>query len=178
MDCDGAMNLPDWTAYLIIFWSAFLFVWNIVLILWLNPKRTRNLISEIWNDKIELVDLNGEIIKVPVTRTVTNKEGQELEITDMVVAPLWYTILYGAGSMAAQQVKMSLLSAKGKISRELNTAAMSGLVSPAMAAGLEMLPKRWQGPAAIILQMLGKGQPQGGPDQSSNRGQTGGNKAI
>jgi hypothetical protein len=87
---------------------------------------------------------------------------------------LWYTILYGAGTMAAQQVKMSILSAKGKISRELNTAAMQGIVSPAMAAGLEMLPKKWQGPAAIILQLVGKGQPQGGPDQSSKHGQTGG----
>ena len=81
------MNLPDWTAYLIIFWSVFLFVWNIVLILYLNPKRTRNLISEIWNDKIELVDLNGEVIKVPVTKIVKDKEGNELEQTDMVVAP-------------------------------------------------------------------------------------------
>jgi hypothetical protein len=132
-------------------------VWNIVLILYLNPKRTRNLISQIWNDKIELEDLNGEVIKVPVTRIVKDKEGNEVEQTEMVVAPLWYTILYGAGSMAATQVKMSLLSAKGKIARELNTAAMAGSVDPAIAAGLEMLPRKWQGPAAIILNLLGKG---------------------
>lgn len=164
------MILPDWTAYLIIFWSVFLFVWNIVLILFLNPKRTRNLISQIWNDKIELRDLNGEVIKVPVTKIVKDKEGNEFEQTEMVLAPLHYTILYSAGQLAAAHVKMSLLSAKGKISRELNTAAMAGAVSPAMAAGLEMLPKKWQGPAAIILQYLGKGQPPGGPDQSSKRG--------
>jgi len=170
------MNLPDWTAYLIIFWSVFLFVWNIVLILYLNPKRTRNLISEIWNDKIELVDLNGEVIRVPVTKIVKDKEGNELEQTDMVVAPLWYTILYGAGNMAAQQVKMSLLSAKGKISRQLNTAALMGEadMSPTTLAAIELLPKKYQGIALMLSKYLGKGQPQGGPDQSSKHGQTGG----
>ncbi len=141
-----------------------------MLILYLNPKRTRNLISQIWNDKIELRDLNGEVIKIPVTKVVKDKDGNEFEQTEMVLAPLHYTILYSAGQMAAAHVKMSILSAKGKVSRELNTAAMSGLVTPAMAAGIEMLPKKWQGPAAIILQMLGKGQPSGGPDQSSNKG--------
>jgi hypothetical protein len=145
-----------------------------IIVLVLQKRSFNTQLQNIWNMKVELTDLNGEVIKVPVTKIVKNKDGNELEQTDMIVAPLWYTILYGAGTMAAQQVKMSILSAKGKISRELNTAAMQGIVSPAMAAGLEMLPKKWQGPAAIILQLVGKGQPQGGPDQSSKHGQTGG----
>ena len=163
-----------------MFWSIFLFVWNIVLILYLNPKRTRNLISQIWNDKIELTDLNGEIIKVPITKIVKDKDGNELEHTEMVVAPLWYTILYGAGSMAAEHVKMSLLSAKGKISRQLNTAALMGDadMSPTTLAAIELLPKKYQGIALMLSKYLGKGQPQGGPDQSSNVGRTGGKGAI
>ena len=155
------MNLPDWTAYLIIFWSVFLFVWNIVLILYLNPKRTRNLISQIWNDKIELQDLDGQVIKVPVTRIIKDKEGNEVEKVDMVVAPLWYTILYGAGSMAATQVKMSLLSAKGKVARQLNTAALMGDadMSPATLAAIELLPKKYQAIALMLQKYLGRNQP-------------------
>ena len=168
-------TLPNWTLHIIIFWSIFLFVWNIVMILYLNPKRTRNLISKIWNDKIELVDLNGEVIKVPVTKIVKDKAGNEFEQTEMVVAPLWYTILYGAGSMAAQQVKMSLLSAKGKISRELNKAAMAAELDPVTLAALEFLPKKWQGVGAILAKYMGKrgGTTEGGATQSSKPGQTG-----
>jgi hypothetical protein len=173
---EGNMILPDWTAYLIIFWSVFLFVWNIVLILYLNPKRTRNLISQIWNDKIELTDLNGDVIKVPITKIVKDKEGNELEQTEMVVAPLWYTILYGAGSMAATQVKMSLLSAKGKISRDLNKAALMGDAdfNPAVLAGIEMLPKKYQGIALMLSKYLGRGgTTEGGAGQSSKPGNKG-----
>ena len=76
--------------------------------------------------------------------------------------------------MAAQQVKMSLLSAKGKISRQLNTAALMGEadMSPTTLAAIELLPKKYQGIALMLSKYLGKGQPQGGPDQSSKRGQT------
>ena len=163
------MNLPDWTAYLIIFWSIFLFVWNIVLILYLNPKRTRNLISEIWNDKIELTDLNGDIIKVPITKVVKDKDGNQVETTEMVVAPLWYTILYGAGSMAAEHVKMSLLSAKGKISKQLNTAALAGEAdfNPAMLAAIEMLPNKYKAVGIMLAKYLSKGSTGGGAVQSS-----------
>jgi len=169
------MNLPDWTAYLIIFWSIFLFVWNIVLILYLNPKRTRNLISEIWNDKIELTDLNGDIIKVPITKIVKDKDGNEVETTEMVVAPLWYTILYGAGSMAAEHVKMSLLSAKGKISKQLNTAALMGEadMSPATLAAIELLPRKYQAIALMLSKYLGKGSTGGGAGESSLTGKIG-----
>jgi len=163
------MILPDWTAYLIIFWSIFLFVWNIVLILYLNPKRTRNLISQIWNDRIELEDLNGEVIKVPVTTIVKDKDGNELEKTEMVVAPLWYTILYGAGSMAAERVKMSLLSAKGKVARELNQAALVGDpdISPAIAAAIAGLPRKYQA-IALMLQKYLKGKGAGGSEAFQN----------
>jgi len=175
------MNLPDWTAYLIIFWSVFLFVWNIVLILYLNPKRTRNLISQIWNDKIELQDLNGEVIKVPITTIVKDKDGNETEKVSMVVAPLWYTILYGAGSMAATQVKMSLLSAKGKISRQLNTASLAGEAgfNPATLAAIEILPKKYQGVALMLAQYLGQNQPQNqGGASPEGPARKGGNRPI
>ena len=167
------MNLPDWTAYLIIFWSVFLFVWNIVLILYLNPKRTRNLISQIWNDKIELMDLNGEIIKVPITKIVKDKEGNEFEQTEMVVAPLWYTILYGAGSMAAERVKMAVLSSKGKIARQLNDAAMAGDpdISPAVAAAISTLPRKYQA-IALMLQKYLKGKGAGSSEPFQNNMQS------
>ena len=160
------MILPDWTAYLIIFWSVFLFVWNIVLILYLNPKRTRNLISQIWNDKIELEDLNGEVIKVPITKIVKDKEGNEVEHTEMVVGPLWYTIMWGLGTMAADRVKMSILSAKGKVARQFNSeVAAADLAAAGFSVGemalLEQAPAKIRPFLLIAAKWLKSKQGQG-----------------
>ena len=133
-DCDHAddssvvrvdMNFLE--LVLLVTINAFI---DTVIVLVLQKRSFNTQLQNIWNMKVELTDLNGEVIKVPVTKIVKNKEGEELEQTDMIVAPLWYTILYGAGTMAAQQVKMSILSAKGKISRELNTCGFALLLFP------------------------------------------------
>ena len=156
---------------------AFMLVgFDVLLVLVLNPfinrMYTDRLVKDVWNKKVELCDLNGDVIKVPVTRVIKDKDGNEVEQTEMVVAPLWYTILYGAGSMAATQVKMSLLSAKGKVSRDLNKMALMGEagMNPATLAAIELLPNKYKGIALMLANYLGKGQPPGGPDQSSNRG--------
>jgi len=152
-----------------------LILFDILLALGLGPLVsrywTRQIVRDIWNSKVELEDLNGEVIKVPITKIVKNKEGAEVEQTDWVVAPLWYTILYGAGTMAANQVKMSVLSAKGKLSRQLNSLSEAGEaigMDPKAAALLQMLPKRWVGPVALIMQLMGKSPSTG--TQTPHRG--------
>ena len=152
-----------------------LILFDILLALGLGPLVsrywTKQIVSDIWNQKVELEDLNGEIIKVPITKIIKNKEGQEIQQTDMVVAPLWYTILYGAGTMAAEHVKMSFLSSKGKLARQLNTLSEAGEaigMDPKAAALLQMLPKKWVGPAAMIMQLMGKNASTG--TQTPHRG--------
>jgi len=165
------MEIPDYAIWLILG----NFVLNVILILYLNPKRTHSLVKQIWNEKIELEDLNGEIIKVPITKIVKDKDGNEVQSTEMVVGPLWYTVLWGAGQMAATQVKMAVLSGKGKISRALNEAALggeAGALTPAAQAVIAGLPRKWQGPALLLAQAL-QGQGAGrstGPGQSERSG--------
>ena len=153
-----------------------LILFDILLALGLGPLVsrywTKQIVADIWNQRVELEDLDGQIIKVPVNRITKDKDGNETVHTDMVVGPLWYTILWGAGTMAADHVKQSLYSAKGKMARALNTASAAGEaleLDPKMAALLSVMPKKWVGPAAMIMQLLGKSGPSSGT-QTPHRG--------
>ena len=150
--------------------SISLILFDILLALGLGPLVsrywTKKIVKDIWNQKVELEDLDGTVIKVPQVKVVNGEEKVE-----MVVGPLWMSVMYAAGTLAAQQIKMSMLSAKGKLSRQLNTLSEAGEaigMDPKAAALLQMLPKRWVGPAALIMQLMGKNAPTG--TQTPHRG--------
>lgn len=147
-----------------------------VIVLVLQKRSFDGQLKKIWNMKVELEDMNGEVIKVPLTRIIKDKDGNQVETTEMVIAPLWLTIMHGAGQMAAEHVKMAVLSAKGKVARQLNTAALMGDadMNPATIAAIELLPRKYQGIALMLSKYLGKGgTTEGGAVQSSKRGESG-----
>ncbi len=166
------MILPDWTAYLIIFWSMFLFVWNILLILYWNPRRTRKLISDLWNDPIELKDLDGQLLKVPVHKVIKNAKGEEEVRTDWIVGPLWYSVSWALANIATEKLKMSAMSAKGKIARQLNEAGFLGElkeagIDAATALLIESLPAKARPIALLVARALkGTGTTQGGRQEA------------
>jgi hypothetical protein len=108
--------------------------------------------------------LDGEPFKIPIAQK--EKEDGSIEIVEGY-APLAYALPYLAAHMASEKIKFSLLSAKGKVARQLNTAALAGEANfnPATLAAIEMLPKKWQGPALMIANYLGQTTNQGPPTQ-------------
>jgi hypothetical protein len=116
--------------------------------------------------------LDGEPFKIPIA--TKEKEDGTVEVIEGY-APLAYALPYLAAHMAAEKVKMSLLSAKGKISRQLNTAALAGEAgfNPATLAAIEILPKKFQGIALMLAQYLGQSTP-GQPKPSERSGGRGG----
>ena len=152
-----------------------LILFDILLALGLGPLVsrywTRQIVSDIWNQKVELEDLDGSVIKVPQSKIIKHQDGTEEVKTEMVVGPLWMSVMYAAAQLSAEHIKMSLLSAKGKLSRQLNTLSEAGEaigMDPKAAALLQMLPKKWVGPAAMIMQLMGKNAPTG--TQTPQRG--------
>jgi len=149
-----------------------------VIVLVLQKRSFGKQLKNIWNDKTELEDLNGEIIKVPVTHIVKDKDGNETEKVDMVIAPLWYSVCFAVGSMVTNSVKMSVLSAKGKGARFLNKLAMDDMVEgidPNSQALVELAGaiggEKWRKRALVALKLkdqIKPGQaPTGGPSERS-----------
>ncbi len=166
------MIVPDWIGYLVVAWSICTFSLYIYLLTGIR-KRQLSMAQDLWNQKVELQDMDGTIIKIPVTKVIKDKDGNEIEQVTNEVGPLWLTVAYGLGTFAANQVKMSILSAKGKISRQLNTAALVGDadMNPATLAAIELLPRKYQGIALMLSKYLGRGgQPGGGAELSSKPG--------
>jgi len=112
--------------------------------------------------------LDGEPFKIPIA--TKEKEDGSIEVVEGY-APLAYALPYLAAHMAAEKIKMSVLSAKGKISRQLNSASLAGEASfnPATLAAIEMLPKKYQGVALMLAQYLGQGPNQGGEASKAPR---------
>ena len=112
--------------------------------------------------------LDGKPFKVPIA--TREKEDGTTEVVEGY-APLAYALPYLAAHMAAEKIKFSLLSAKGKISRQLNSAALAGEAgfNPATLAAIEILPKKYQGVALMLAQYLGQGQNQGGEASKAPR---------
>ena len=96
--------------------------WTISVVLWaFLYKKSRNIeknMSNIWNTKVELHDLNGDVIKVPVqTKKGEDGEGNPVFETKMVIAPLWYTIATIGGTMAVEHFKGWFMNQKSQLSK-------------------------------------------------------------
>ena len=132
--------------------------------------------SNIWNTKVELHDLNGDVIKVPVqTKKGEDGEGNPVFETKMVIAPLWYTIATIGGTMAVEHFKGWFMNQKSQLSKGLSKAALGEAAAGGdLMSLMPMLPKKVQTALAIIMTAkgMGKGGQQGGQQQS------GGGKAI
>jgi len=154
--------------------------WTISVVLWaFLYKKSRNIeknMSNIWNTKVELQDLNGEVIKVPVkVKKGTDAEGNDIIETNMVIAPLWYTIATIGGTMAVEHFKGWFMNQKSQLSKGLSKAAMGEAAQTGdLGALMTMLPKKAQLAFALIkaAQGLGKG------GQQTTEQQSGGGKAI
>jgi len=139
----------------------------------ISKRQIRKTINGVWNEPVELQDVDGSVIKIPVK--YTDKDGNVQ--TKMVVGPLWMSVAYGLGSFSVNQIKMSLLGSKGNLSKKLDGEMMKAYQRgevPAEALA-EMLPKKWQKYIAgyqILSQWLGaRGAPAGQEltIQASNR---------
>lgn len=146
---------------------------DVVLVLVVNPIITKWRIKQLWNDHVELEDLNGEVIKIPYE--TKGKDGNP--VVEMKVGPLWASVGYAVSSLVSNHVKMSLLSAKGKISRELNTVELLGQaqslgLSEAAVAAVSFLPKKYQAVGMMIASKLMQGgvTPQSSQPSRGNRG--------
>ena len=115
--------------------------------------------------------LDGKPFKIPIA--TKEKEDGSVEVIEGY-APLAYAMPYLAAHMASEKIKMSLLSAKGKISRQLNTASLVGEagMNPLTLAAIDALPNKWKGPALMIYQYLqnANAQPGQGASQSERSG--------
>ena len=154
--------------------------WTISVVLWaVLYMKSRNIeknMSNIWNTKVELHDLNGEVIKVPVkVKKGTDAEGNDILETKMVIAPLWYTIATIGGTMAVEHFKGWFMNQKSQLSKGLSKAALGEAAAGGdLMSLMSFLPKKAQTAIAVIMaaKNMGKGGQQGGQQQS------GGGKAI
>ena len=139
----------------------------------ISKRQIRKTINGIWNEPVELQDTDGSIIKIPVK--YEDKDGNVQ--TKLVVGPLWMSVAYGLGAFSVNQIKMSLLGAKGNLSRKMDGKMMEAYQKgelPAEALA-EILPKKWQKYIAgyqIIREMMGA---RGAPSELVvQRGRSGG----
>lgn len=109
-------------------------------------------------------DPGGDPLKVPIG-TKEGKDGEQ-EIV-MGYAPLAYSLPYMVADLAALKVKMSLLSAKGRVTKALNAEAIKAGMTDELAA---FLPKKVQA-ALAIARALGFG-PGNGSQEGTVQGQT------
>ena len=133
----------------------------------ISKRQIRKTINQVWNEPIELKDVDGQIIKIPVRHEVNG----QIE-TKMIIGPLWMTVAYGLGSFSVNQIKMSLLGQKGRLSQKLDGELMAKVQAGELPAEMlsEVLPKKWQKYIAayqLVRQYLdargGQGQSQGNP---------------
>ena len=126
------------------------------------------------------VDPNGEPVKIPIG-TREGKDGK-LEVV-LGYAPLAYCLPYMAADMAAQRIKMTLLGATGRVSKQLRDSALAeGIAAGEGASTIDMLgaagilPKKWYG-IAKVLQGLNLGATSHGNSHTARErppGHTGG----
>ena len=160
-----------------------LILFDILLAGYLGPQVSRyymkQIIRDIWNQKVELEDLNGEVIKVPITTLVKDKDGKEYQKTDYIVAPLWYSVMYGTSEIVGTKVIKSVASMKGKGSAMLNKMMTgelmeSGVLDPAdgqlIALADALGGQKWAKRAAVALGLKKKF---GGPSSGTGTTQGG-----
>ena len=152
--------------------------WSISVLLWaVLYKKSRNIdanMKNIWNAKVELKDLNGEVIKVPVqVKKGQDAEGNDIFETNMVIAPLWYTVGMVGGEIALQKFQAWFNNQKSHLSKRLSGAAMGEAMQGGgdLGALMTMLPKKAQTAMALIMaaKNLGGGGQQGGGGSSGGQ---------
>jgi hypothetical protein len=149
--------------------------WSISVLLWaVLYKKSRNIdknLKNIWNAKVELEDLNGEVIKVPVqVKKGTDAEGNDIFETKMVIAPLWYTIAQIGGTIALQHFQAWFNNQKSHLSKRLQAGALGDAAKGELDLGtlMTILPKKAQTALALIMAAKGVGgQGIGGASQGS-----------
>ena len=155
--------------------------WSISVILWaFLYRKSRNIeknMSNIWNTKVELHDLNGQVIKVPVkTAKGEDADGNPVFETKMVIAPLWYTIATIGGTMAVEHFKGWFMNQKSQLSKGLSKAAIGELGQGGdLSALMAFLPKKAQTAMAVIMAAKNMG---GGGGQQAGKSTGGAGKAI
>ena len=176
------LALPEWIAFVVASWAVVTFSLYMYLLLSIR-KRQAGMAQELWNQKVELQDLDGNVIKVPVTRVKgQNEDGTNILETTQEVAPLWYSITWALSETAASKIKMAILNQKGQLSKRLTKEVLGeeGELSPVAVAAISSLPAKWQ-PAglAITKYLVGRGvgvSP--GPSGYPNHGGRGGGGPI
>lgn len=156
--------LPSGVVYIVIAWSFTTFALYISLLVvnLRRSKKVQRLVENLWNEKVELLDLNGEVIKVPVTRLKgEDEDGNPVYETEMVVAPLWYTIMFSAGTVAVTHFKAWFNNQKSHMSKRLGKEALKDMAEgegDAMTL-LSVLPAKWQKVIAggMLLKRMGDG---------------------
>jgi len=145
---------------------------SMAILIYRKSRQIKADLNEIWNAKVELKDLNGEVIKVPITEQKgTDKDGEPVFETKMVVAPLWYTIMYAAGNIAVQHFQQWFNNQKSHLSKRLQKGALEAAGEGGdLGDFMAFLPKKAQTALALIqaakgLQKRGGGQTGGGGQQ-------------
>lgn len=139
--------------------------WTISVLLWaVLYKKSRKIdknLKNIWNAKVELEDLNGEVIKVPIqVKKGQDAEGNDIFETKMVVAPLWYTVASIGGTMAVNQFQAWFNNQKSHLSKRLQKGALGEIAQGGpmdLGVLMEMLPKKAQTAMALIMAAKGLG---------------------
>ena len=167
------MEIGDVTIYFAV--GAWLTSITVALLIWRKSKAIDKKIGDLWNMKIELKDLDGNVIKVPVQyKKGETAEGEVILETKMVVAPLWYTIVFATSTILTEKVKMSLLGAKGALGKKFKDAALKdGMESGDLGSLMAFMPKKVQAAIAIIKAaqgISGKGKGTTGTNQETASG--------
>ena len=172
------MEIGDATIYFAV--GAWLTSITVALLIWRKSKSIDKKIDDLWNMKIELKDLDGEVIKVPVQyKKGETESGEAIIETKMVVAPLWYTIMFTAATIIEQKVKMSLLGAKGALGNKLKDAALKeGMESGDLGTLMAFLPKKAQQAIAVIKAAQGLGLKQRGKPGTNQETASGGGQGY
>ena len=144
-----------------------IFLYNII-----SERKIDRKLKNVWNERVELEDMDGSIIKIPVRY---QKDDGSVE-TKHEVGPLWMSVAYGLGSFAGSQIKMAIMGEKGRMSQKIG----AGLLAQAqkgdvpLEAVLEFLPKKAQKALAVVqaIKAMTGAAGQGGNEltiQQSNR---------
>ena len=136
----------------------------------ISERKIDRKLKNIWNERVELEDIDGSVIKIPVRY---QKDDGSVE-TKHEIGPLWMSVAYGLGSFAGNQIKMAIMGEKGRMSQKLgaNLLAQAQKGEVPMEAVFEFLPKKAQKALAVVQAlkaMAGTGQGGEMTVQASNR---------
>lgn len=149
------MEIEPWMVGVAVVWAVGTACTYIAFLV-LNYRKARHIdknLKNIWNTRVELEDINGEVIRVPVqVKKGEDAEGKPIFETKMVVAPLWYTIATIGGTMAVQHFQQWFNNQKSHLSKRLQAGALGDAMKGDgdLGALMTMLPKKAQTALAII----------------------------